>query len=371
MAFRTVTLSRTIWPGRQKDAGAEWHEDPWTLVDQAIENPSLLSNGLAKSLGRTERDIYRSLKGERRSLLRLLSRFDISESQATRFYQETERLKAGIKLADADILANPYCLYETDRAQVDPIPLGAIDRGMFPDEIVITRYPIESSCVPDGPLDPRRVRALLVRELEGAATDGHTLQPRDQLIQAVRDLELRPSCPLSLDAMAVVETSFPPEIMPAEMADGSIAYQLSRLQKMRSVIRTDALKRMKGRRHEGNLNWHAFVDAALKLPVKSEAEELARQEKAAALEQLYCSRLSVLGRRGRYRKDDTPPRAVRTGRCQARRHSAAAPRRARPVCEWKHRSASRARKRSRSFSVPRKRYKFKTATYCPLNRSEG
>ena len=346
----------------QKDAGAEWHEDPWTLVDQAIENPSLLSNGLAKSLGRTERDIYRSLKGERRSLLRLLSRFDISESQATRFYQETERLKAGIKLADADILTNPYCLYETDRAQVDPIPLGTIDRGMFPDEIVITRYPIESSCVPDGPLDPRRVRALLVRELEGAATDGHTLQPRDQLIQAVRDLELRPSCPLSLDAMAVVETSFPPEIMPAEMADGSIAYQLSRLQEMRSVIRTDALKRMKGRRHEGNLNWHAFVDAALKLPVKSEAEELARQEKAAALEQLYCSRLSVLvGAAGTGKttllrvlceQADVKRGGILllapTGKARVRMETQIGISGAQTIAQ---------------FLVPRKRYKFKTARY--------
>ena len=228
----------------QKGAAAEWHEDPWTLVDQVIENPSLLSDGLAKSLGKTERDIYRSLKDERRALLRLLSRFDLSESQATRFYQETERLKADIKLTDAEIFANPYHLYEADRAQVDPIPLGAIDRGMFPDQIVIARHPIEPPCAPDGPLDPRRARALLVRELEEAATNGHTLQPRDQLIQSVRDLELRPSCSLGLDAMTVVETSFPPEILQAEMADGSVAYQLLRLQETRSVIRTDTLKRM-------------------------------------------------------------------------------------------------------------------------------
>ena len=278
----------------QKDAAAEWHEDPWTLVDQVIENPSLLSDGLAKSLGKTERDIYRSLKDERRALLRLLSRFDLSESQATRFYQETERLKADIKLTDAEILANPYHLYEADRAQVDPIPLGAIDRGMFPDQILIARHPIEPPCAPDGPLDPRRVRALLVRELEEAATNGHTLQPRDQLIQSVRDLELRPSCSLGLDAMTVVETSFASEILQTEMADDSVAYQLLRLQEMRSVIRKDTLKRMKGRRHEGNFAWRALVDATLKLPVKSEDEALARQEKAAALEQLYGSRLSVL-----------------------------------------------------------------------------
>ena len=33
------------------------------------------------------------------------------------------------------------------------------------------------------------------------------------------------------------------------MADGSVAYQLGRLQEVREVIRTDLLKRINGRRH--------------------------------------------------------------------------------------------------------------------------
>lgn len=278
----------------QMAVAAEWQEDPWTLVDQVMENPALLSEGLARNLGNTERDIYRTLPAERRALLRLLSRFDISEKQAVRFYQETERQKAGFDLSDADILANPYRLYEADRAQVDPVSLGAIDRGLYPDAIVVSRHPVEAPSAPDSPLDPRRVRALLVRELEAASKDGHTLQSRAHLVQQVRDLEIRPTCPAGLDAMAVVEKTLAPEIVLTTMADGSCAYQLGRLHDMRAVIRSEVLKRTKGRRHEATIDWRGLVDTAIGGPNNSEDEESARQEKAAALEQLYCSRLSVL-----------------------------------------------------------------------------
>ena len=68
--------------------------------------------------------------------MKLLARFELSETQATRFYQQTERRKAGIDVKDDDILANPYLLYEIDRTQVDAVQLETIDRGMYPDPVV-------------------------------------------------------------------------------------------------------------------------------------------------------------------------------------------------------------------------------------------
>jgi hypothetical protein len=284
----------------QRRAGAEWHEDPWTLVDQVVEDPALLSKGLERSIKKSERDIYKSLALERRALLRLLSRFDISEDQATRLYQETEREKAGITLKDADILGNPYRIYEADRLQPDPVALGVIDRGMYPDPVVAARHPMEAPSAAQGHLDARRARALLVHALENAAKDGHTLQPRNQLIQAVRDLEIRPECPLSLDAMAVIEPTLPSEIVITQMADAFPAYQLRRLASVADVIRADLKKRINGKRHQASLPWRELVDKALPKTdpgwgqQERETEELARQEKAAALEQMYGSRLTVL-----------------------------------------------------------------------------
>jgi hypothetical protein len=279
----------------QRKAGAEFKEDPWTLVDEVMKNPSLLGQGLEKHLPKPDRAIYQNLPDQRRALLRLLSRFDISEDQAKRYYQETERQKAGITLTDAQILENPYRLYEADRLQADPIAFGAIDRGMYPDAIVTAIQPVPAPSAMEGARDSRRVRALFVHQLEVTADNGHTLQARKDVIQSVRDMELRPECPVSLDALPLIEPTLAPEIVLAEMADGSVAYQLGRLEQMGGVIRLDALKRIKGKRHSSDLNWRALVDAALpRITGADEEEELARQEKAAALEQLYCSRLSVL-----------------------------------------------------------------------------
>ena len=47
--------------------------------------------------------------------LRLLSRFDLTTDQATCFYQPTERSKAGLHISDAELLANPYLIYELSR----------------------------------------------------------------------------------------------------------------------------------------------------------------------------------------------------------------------------------------------------------------
>ena len=57
--------------------------------------------------------------------------------------------------------------------------------------------------------------------------------------------------------------------------------------------------RKKGKLHTGAHDWRALVDHGLAAPLPSETEERqleerARHEKAAALEQLFCSRLSVL-----------------------------------------------------------------------------
>lgn len=223
----------------QRQSLAEWREDPWTLVDQVMETPTLLTGDLGRYLTKTIREMYHSLPQQRRALLRLLSRFDLSEDQATRFYQETEREKAGIGLTDTDILSNPYGLYEADRIQVDPIALGTIDRGLHPDAVVAAKHPVEPPSAIDGALDSRRVRALLVHELETAASEGHTLQPRTALIQSVRELELRPPCPLGLDAITVVEQQLAPEIVVTEMADRSAAYQLRRFEDSRRDIRNE------------------------------------------------------------------------------------------------------------------------------------
>ena len=81
--------------------------------------------------------IRRAWKPEdRRALLKLLSRLPLDVEQATRWYQATERIEAGIQLEDREILDNPYLIYERDRVSADPITFTTVDRGVFPDPLV-------------------------------------------------------------------------------------------------------------------------------------------------------------------------------------------------------------------------------------------
>ena len=224
----------------------------------------------------------------------MLSRFDLTETQATRYYQQTERTKAGIVLSDSEILRNPYLVYEADRTEQEPLSLGSVNRGLFPDADALRPSVLLRLRRPGRPLDPRRVRALLVQELEHAAGEGHALQARATLMQKVRDRELRPPCPIGEDAVAVFEDTLSPEVVVTTMADDSPALQLQRFVETRQIIRSEVLKRVKGRPHDLDFEWRRLVDAALPGFDHTPEEEMARQEKAAALEQLYRSRFSVL-----------------------------------------------------------------------------
>lgn len=279
---------------QQQNGHREWNEDPWPLVDAALNDPSMLPT-MGQYLSGTHRDVWNNLNSERRGLLKMLSRFELTVEQATRFYNE--RQKAGIEATETDLLANPYLLYELDRLRMDPISIGVIDRGLFPDPIVRSKHPLPEPSTLDGELDPRRVRALAVHQLELSAAQGHSLQPRDTLIQAIRDMELDPACPASIDVMGIVEPRFLPMISIETMKDGETAYQLERLHQMRDVIRNTVEKRMRGKSLTGNYDWRKLLDEALPAKESSldqEQEEQARQEKAAALEILYSSRISVL-----------------------------------------------------------------------------
>jgi energy-coupling factor transporter ATP-binding protein EcfA2 len=281
----------------QAKAGSEWNEDPWPLFEKILQDPSALSGGLAKELGPSYQKMWAKLGVERKALLKLLARFELGEAQATRFYQETERKKAGIEVKDAQLLANPYLLYELDRTQADAVQFATIDRGMYPDPVVRDKHPVPPPSALDGAVDPRRVRAFVVDELEKRAAQGHTLRPRDWVIQAVRDREVRPACPLGVDVLAVAEEHFAPVVHRARMGDGGEAYQLERLVTTRALVRDAVEKRLKGKRHPSSHAWRMLLDEAL--PPFAEAtdpeqEERARQEKVAALAEIFASRFSVL-----------------------------------------------------------------------------
>jgi len=274
---------------RELELKLEDNEDPWPLVDKMFQNPRKhLSPGCASQVGQELQDTWKRLPGDRRALLKLISRFQVTPDQARSLYVEEERKEAGIACTDRQILENPYRLYETTRLTAEPVSVWTVDRGVFPAPVVRERHPLPSPTALKSGTDQRRVRAILTSILETeAANAGHTVVPRSGVITKIRSLDLRPSCQVTGDLMAVIEDHLAPEIKTTSLADESPAYQLVRLAEVGEKIRSVVRKRVQGKRSEVKQDWRSLLDSHLEgtkiEPGEREREERARQEKAAAL----------------------------------------------------------------------------------------
>jgi energy-coupling factor transporter ATP-binding protein EcfA2 len=268
--------------------------DPWDLVDAIFRSPAARPDISPRPSNMLQK-VWAVLPSTRRDLLKLISRFDLTVEQAERMYVDTERLKRDIRDTDADLLANPYRLYEADRFAPDPISLAAIDRGVFPIPKIRARFPLGVPSRVDDALDERRVRALVVDQLEHGANLGHSLLSQSHVVQSIRERPLDPPCPLTSDIISVAQTVFAPELAGCSMADGTAAYQLARLAATREKIAGLVRRRMGAKPLEVQADWKLVIDALLGASAQDDPDEpLARQEKAAALEALAKSRISVL-----------------------------------------------------------------------------
>lgn len=272
--------------------------DPWARLSSTLDDLSSLEDYLREGIGTTLRQKWEKLPKNRRKLMGLLARFNLSNDQALRWYQETERRNAGIEIDDADILANPYQIYEKDRLQTNPIAFAVIDRGMFPPETLRETFPMPEPSKISEAIDPRRVRAVMVQTLEEAAIEGHTILPVDWLIDRIRARPMKPVCPLDADTLPVIEDAFTPLIRIVDLSDRRQAFQLDRYVDTSDLIRKTISKRSKGKPNSREFDWAGLVNQAIDSVCSTSDlcgdDERARQEKAVALEVLYKSRISVL-----------------------------------------------------------------------------
>lgn len=275
--------------------------DPWPRLTSALEDPSTLPDYLQEGLGVTQRKKWRKLPDNRRALLKLLSRFSLGDAQAERWYQPTVREKAGILLSDEEILENPYRIFEEDRLEFDAIVFDIVDRGMFPVELLRKEFPIPAPSLVEEPIDPRRVRAVILQALEEASSQGHTLLPQNWLIERIRERPMKPVCPVDEDLLPLVIDKLHPLAAHVPLDHGKRAFQLGRYVDTGALIRQTILKRSKGNQknpHSGEFAWQELVNVAIdgkkSFDNQDDAEQRARREKTAALEMIFRSRVSVL-----------------------------------------------------------------------------
>jgi hypothetical protein len=280
---------------RQLEPKIPENGDPWELIERAMEDPHAVVPGLQRDLGINLRRKWKELGGERRALLKVISRFDLTAEQAERWYQPDARAAAGIDRSDAGVLANPYLLYEDDRYCEDPISVRTVDHGAFPSLVIQEKHPLPTPSGMEDPLDARRARSMIVEQLERRAVDGDTLLPVSEVLQGIRTFELDPPCPIDHDQLLVYGDGLKPTINESELPSGTKAFQLDRLREVKSTISKFVERRRSAPRHEGTVEWRPRLDAVLPAGEPDDPdEERARTEKVAALEELFASRFSVL-----------------------------------------------------------------------------
>lgn len=278
-------------------------DDIWDTLDAVFENPAkYLSKTLADGIDEFTSKVWAKMPEERKTLFKLLSRFDLSITQAETLYQENLRLKEDIKFSDADIIKNPYILYECTRLKRDELAISVkrIDRAVFPVESVREQYPLEAPTALKADNDVRRVRALAVYALEQAADLGNTILPVNHLIDKMQEIPLQPECGVTADHIAVIEDEITDVIIAKTQTDGSKYYKLTRYEEFDHEIERKIRKKLKGDRIDIQADWRQLLDDYLfnmgqPRDTSGDArEERARTEKTAALKELAESKISVL-----------------------------------------------------------------------------
>ena len=269
--------------------------NPWPAVQETLDDPASLGPEWASRLGTTPGRKLRALPLERRALLELIARFDLTNDQAERFYVQERRNDNGIDRSDADLLANPYLLYEADRLREDSIPVLTIDRGVLPPPDVMGASPIPPPSALTDPLDRRRVRALVANVLEGESQAGHTVIPQGDAVLRVRDLPIAPPCPVDGDLLAMfADEELGPILLRRSLQNGDPALQLDRYVQSKYAIEQEIRKRVeRGKRHTVTADWGVALQDLLG-PVEDEEERRAREEKLAGLAELAAARFSLL-----------------------------------------------------------------------------
>jgi hypothetical protein len=268
-------------------------EDPWKVTEEIFAKKRAAPPNAPKisTMLRKRWEHLHKKEPERASLLRLLSRFELTRDQAIRWFERKE-------LTDAT-LVNPYLLFERDRYEFDPIGFWTIDRGIFSDELVFKRYPLPKECTidPDEYDDPRRLRGACVMILEDAASQGgHSLRGAEDIHAAARELPATRPIPLDAAAIEICEDEFKEEIIVTQIPSlGGVAAQLKRYADYGEVIRRAVRDRLTGKPKVFKINWREKLEAAFgPAAVEDKEERKAREEKAFALDVMANCRLSAL-----------------------------------------------------------------------------
>ena len=221
----------------------------FAFIDDIVKAPSGFPQAEKLGFGASYREKWKSLAPARRQLLDLVARCDLTAEQALRAYQPSQRDVFNEPTSDADLLGNPYLLFERDETAAQRIPFGVIDRGVFPADVIREAAPLPAGTTMTDGIDKRRVRALIIDMLEYAVqNEGHTLLPRGWIVSRAIEAPLDPRCVVDEDVIDMVADYLTQSLEAARTSDGEFALKLRRYGASRTAITNAVRKRVDGRR---------------------------------------------------------------------------------------------------------------------------
>nr|WP_314543445.1 AAA family ATPase [uncultured Massilia sp.] len=258
--------------------------NPWRFVDECLTGspPTATLARLFRGLAGQRLKLMREKEAAQYKVIQLLSRFNISKTQAKAWWTKPDAACA---------VDDPYQLYLGTRSDKEPIPFQAIDRTLYGES---PSEGIDVGLSEDwhDPLidDPRRLAAIVIEALERGAQAGHTWLPEEAIIDAVAEIveDQPPSIQQGdLDILA--------DLLLGEINKvGSDGWQLARLAAAESIIRDEVTRRFDAKPSMTDFDARALVDAAISKPLAGERDEAARTEKAEALKTIVGSSISTL-----------------------------------------------------------------------------
>jgi ATP-dependent exoDNAse (exonuclease V) alpha subunit len=288
-------------------------EDPWPLVDAILRGDVAPPQSAYEADLRAVRGTWLGLTEERRSLLKLLSRFAFTGSQVRRWFDPVKRDRGTtVRVSDHEILENPYRMSETDLGDRDdaPVSLGAIDRGLLPESTIAAKHPVPSPSTVESPQDPRRLRAALVTVLREAAVGGDALMGATEALERAAQLDLAHPCNVGSDWLSAHRSVLDGVIDVVDVViEDKEEQQVTAIQlteigrreaRLRSILRARAATPVPLMPTDWQeLLQKAIAEAGGSFDPSNERHASALAEQARALERLTSRRLSALvGRAG-------------------------------------------------------------------------
>lgn len=283
-------------------------DDPWPVLDAIMRGKKAPPTEYKADVDAVSKT-WVSLEDERRKLLLLLSRFDLSLTQAKRWFEPRLRKTATLVMpTDAEIIANPYRIVETDLGGGDdlPVAISTIDQGLFPEATIAAEHPVPEPSRVASPNDERRARGAIVSVLRAAEANGDTLLNLDETFDHLEKLPLSAAITLGTDWVRAnreflsgfVETL---AVQAARGREAMTALQLNRTQTIEAGLAKILEARCAAKASPVQENWQSLLISAIgkKADPKDPRSKKALSEQTAALEAVVSRKMSALtGRAG-------------------------------------------------------------------------